>query len=99
MAAGNLFGIDLTPITSSNSSDVPVGEPRLERANRVQLRMEARNLEDLVPDDHRVRALWSAVCALDLSEFYDSIRARGDVTRPPCDRSTRADHGVAVRHE
>jgi hypothetical protein len=55
---GNLFGIDLTPVPSSNSSsDVPVGEPRLERANRVQLRMKARYLEDLVPDDHRVRAL------------------------------------------
>jgi len=59
MAAGNLFDLDLTPIRST--AEDPIGDPRIERADRLQLRLESRNLDQLVPDEHRVRALWDAV--------------------------------------
>ncbi len=78
MAAGNLYGVDLTPTSSSGSVDARTdGDPRIERADRLQLRLESRNLDDLVAHDHRVRALWDAVGGLDLSAFYERIRARG----------------------
>ena len=71
----NLFDLDLTPIPSK--AEAPTGDPRIERADRMQLRLESRNLDQLVPDEHRVRALWDAVCRLDLTAFYERIRARG----------------------
>lgn len=75
MAAGDLFDLDLTPIPSE--TEAPIGDPRIERADRMQLRLESRNLDQLVPDEHRVRVLWDAVCRLDLTAFYERIRARG----------------------
>ena len=49
-------------------------EPRLERADRTQLRLESQNLDELVSEDRRMRALWDAGCALDLS-LYRARRA------------------------
>jgi hypothetical protein len=77
MAAGKLFGsdLDLTPVPEAHT-ETPVGKPRLVHADRHQLRLESRNLDELVPPDHRVRALWQAVSSLDLSRFTAHIRAR-----------------------
>ena len=41
------------------------------------------DLESLVPDDHPVRGLWAMVEALDLSEFYAEIAARGSAPGAP----------------
>jgi hypothetical protein len=62
MAAGNLFGVDLGPVSSSSgcSSAKPQsvrGKPRLVRADRHQLRLESRSLDELIPHDHRARTL------------------------------------------
>jgi transposase len=81
MAAGNLFGVDLGPVSgSSNSSSekgatARGGKPRLVRANRHQVRLESRSLDQLIPLDHRARTLWLASEKLDLSAFYDEIDA------------------------
>ena len=45
------------------------------RANRHQLRLESRSLDELIPEDHRARTLWLASERLDLSSFYDEIEA------------------------
>lgn len=78
MAAGNLFGsdLDLTRCSQDSFDARPPGKPRLVHADRMQLRLESRNLDALVADDHRVRALWDAAQKLDLSAFHDKIRAR-----------------------
>ena len=81
MAAGNLFGVDLGPISGSKDSSSSAGKarhrgnPRLIRADRHQLRLEARSLDELITDDHRARVLWEASEQLDLSSFYGEIDA------------------------
>ena len=77
MADGHLFDADLGPLSDSPKSTQRRrgGKPRLVRANRRQLRMEARSLEELLPDDHRARVLWQATEKLDLSAFYEEIES------------------------
>jgi hypothetical protein len=76
MAAGNLFGADLGPFRDSSRRGRTVrGKPRLVRADRQQLRLETRSLDELIADDHRARTLWQASSALDLSAFYAEIEA------------------------
>ena len=52
------------------------GAPRLREPERSQLSMQVAALDDLVPEDHSVRAVWSFVEGLDLSALYDVIKAR-----------------------
>ena len=76
MAAGSLFGADFGPVSSSSSEESqPKGKPRLIRANRQQMRLESRSLDELIPADHRARTLWLASEKLDLSAFLDEIEA------------------------
>lgn len=81
MASGSLFGVDFGPISGSSDSSSEKskpkrdGKPRLIRANRHQLRLESRSLDELISDDHRARTLWLASERLDLSAFHDEIEA------------------------
>ena len=52
--------------------------PRLRRPERQQLIVQPRTLDDLVPEDHPVRAIWALVQRWDLTRFLPCIRARGD---------------------
>src|SRR3972149_6156029 len=54
------------------------GPPRLRRPDRAQWLMRPQCLEELVPPDHQVRMVWALVERLDLSGFYEAIRARGE---------------------
>ena len=56
----------------------PAGDPRLMRPDRHQMRFIPVNLDSLVDEDHRVRAVWSVVEKLDLARFEDEIAARGE---------------------
>jgi transposase len=56
---------------------------RINRADRRQPAFELVDLEALVPDDHRVRSIWSFVEALDLGVFYDRIKACGETPGRP----------------
>ena len=42
-------------------SDVPVVRARVKRAVRDQVQWRDASLEQLVPKDHRVRAVWAAI--------------------------------------
>src|SRR3954464_11571292 len=62
--------------------------PRLRRPDRQQLLVQPRTLDQLVPEDHSVRAIWALVQRWDLTLFLQGIRARGerpgrDATDPP----------------
>jgi transposase len=52
--------------------------PRLRRPDRQQLLVLPRTIDDLVPADHPVRALWALVQRWDLTLFLQGIRARGE---------------------
>jgi transposase len=49
------------------------GRPRLKRPNREQIAFRPSNLEEMVPEDHPVRLIWSFVEELDLSPLYAQI--------------------------
>src|SRR6267378_2981207 len=51
--------------------------------DRAQLRWEMVDLDSQLPDDHRARLVWVFVEGLDLSEFYDRIKARDAVAGRP----------------
>jgi transposase len=60
--------------------------PRVLRPNRAQLELRPTDLEGLLPEDHRARAVWDFVSGLDLSPWYDSIRSvEGEAGRPAID--------------
>ena len=64
----------------------PKAEPRLRTANRQQEVMMPFSVEELVPPDHKARAIWEFVGRLDLSRFTESLRARsGNAGRPAWD--------------
>jgi transposase len=51
--------------------------------DRTQLRWDLFDLDSQLPDDHRARLVWAFVEGLDLSEFYDRIKARDAVAGRP----------------
>src|ERR1700674_5444637 len=63
-----------------------MGDARVIRADRAQLRWDMIDLEALLPSDHRARIVWGFVESLDLSELYAAIRSReGEAGRPAAD--------------
>src|SRR6516225_4781692 len=63
-----------------------MGEARVVRPDRRQLRWDMVDLEGLLPADHCARLVWSFVESLDLSELYERIRSReGEAGRPAAD--------------
>lgn len=62
------------------------GKPRMWRANRQQVEFRLASLDELLPDDHRVRLIWAAVESFDLSGLYDQIEAvEGEPGHPAID--------------
>lgn len=60
--------------------------PRVLRPNRAQLELRPTDLESLLPEDHRARAVWDFVSELDLSPWYEAIRSvEGEAGRPAID--------------
>lgn len=62
------------------------GAARVLRPDRRQLGWDVVDLEGLLAEDHRARLVWSFVAGLELTPFYDLIKAReGEAGRPPPD--------------
>jgi len=51
--------------------------------DRAQLRWDMVDLDSQLPDDHRARLVWAYVEGLDVSDFYDRIKARDAVAGRP----------------
>ena len=59
---------------------------RVQRPERFQVRWRDASLDQLIPADHRVRAVWAYVESLDLRPLYAKIRAvEGGVGRDAVD--------------
>src|SRR5712691_9986022 len=64
----------------------PTSPPRLVTADRQQMELRPFDLESLLAGEHRARAIWAMVEALDLAPFYEAIVARGsEPGRPAID--------------
>jgi transposase len=60
------------------------GAPRLREPERNQVSMQVLALDDLIPEDHPVRMVWTFVEGLDLSALHDVIKAcEGQPGHPP----------------
>jgi len=77
---------DLAPAEASQREPGGAGRPRLQRPNRDQITLRPSDLESLLAPDHRARLVWAFVEGLDLSAFYERIKAvEGHAGRPPID--------------
>jgi transposase len=62
------------------------GKPRLVTADRSQLELRPYDLDGLIPQNHPARSIWAFVEKLDLSKFYEPIKAReNEPGRSPTD--------------
>jgi transposase len=53
-------------------------QPLIRYVNRRQLSWRAVDVERLIDEDHRARAIWTLVGRLDLSRFYESIESSAE---------------------
>ena len=73
---GALFEIDeFRPDQVPPPEVLPPGTPRLRSANRRQIEFRACAWNDLLPDDHQARIVWSFVEGLDVSPLLERIQS------------------------
>ena len=86
MAAEDEDLFEELPVVSAPPVSQEAGAVRFQEARRDQLELQVVDLDSLVSEDHRVRAVWAFVESLDLEPLYGQIRAREHVAgRPPID--------------
>jgi hypothetical protein len=73
--------------------------PRVLRPNRAQIELRPSDLESLLSEDHRARAIWEFVEGLDLSALYEGIRAVEGPRGTSGDRSSDLAGAVDLRDE
>jgi transposase len=87
MGNQGLFG-DLGGDRSGRQEKKGEGAPRVKRPDRRQSLLRAEVLDQVLPPEHRARAIVAAVDQLDMSAFYEGIAARGsEPGRPATDPS------------
>lgn len=70
----------------TSQPDGSVVRVRVKRAQRDQIQWRDAALDQMIPKDHRVRAVWAYVDSLDLTPLYGKIRAvEGGVGRDAVD--------------
>ena len=71
---------------STSQNDVSLPEVRVKRPQRDQIQWRDAALDQMIPKDHRVRAVWAYVDSLDLKPLYRKIQAvEGGVGRDAVD--------------
>jgi transposase len=71
---------------STSQNDVPVFVARVKRPQRNQIQWRDASLDQMIPKDHRVRAVWAYADSLDLTPLYRKIQAvEGGVGRDAVD--------------
>ena len=64
----------------------PKGQPKLRSVNRQQTTMAVVYVEELIPPDHKARAIWDVVGKMDLSGFCEPLQTTvGSAGRPAWD--------------
>jgi transposase len=69
---------DLTPADAADALALPPAAPRLRRADRAQVLLLPRALDEMIPADHLARSVWAVVERWDLSAFLAIVAARGE---------------------
>jgi transposase len=75
MASGEAAGLFAALPAQAAPERVGGGAPRLRQAERGQIEWRPFSLDQLVPEDHRVRLVWQFVTGLDLTLLLVAIKA------------------------
>jgi transposase len=74
------------PSPAQAAQSLSPGKPRLRIPHRDQVECRWASFDELLEADHPVRAVWAAVCSLDLTSWLSEIRAvKGHVGRDATD--------------
>ena len=74
MTQSELFPLP-EPMEASKRPPTLREQARVLKPNRRQVRLEPRDLDSILAEDHPARVIWDLVERLDLSDFYSSIKA------------------------
>lgn len=86
MGGTTLFGGDLGDAGEGKSAKKVDGEARVKRPDRRQSIFRPQTFDELIPSDHRARAIVKFVEEMDLTLFYEGIQSRGsEPGRPATD--------------
>jgi transposase len=86
MGGATLFGDDLGGSKQKGKAKKAEGEARVKRPDRRQSILRPQVIDELVPPDHRARAIVKFVEQMDLDAFYDAVKSRGsEPGRPATD--------------
>ena len=72
---------DVTDGADDDGEPVTPEAPRLRRPDRSQMLLEPVCLDERLPADHPARTVWKVVERLDLSQFYEPLKARVTANR------------------
>lgn len=73
---GALFEMPLSEdVVQASATVLPGGVPRLRKPNRLQRECLPYALDELLPKDHPVRAIWAYVEGLDFAPLTDKLRS------------------------
>lgn len=78
MGGTSLFGDDLGTPEGKGKAKKATGAPRVKRPDRRQAILRPQVLDELIPPDHRARAIVKFLEQMDLEAFYAPIKSRGD---------------------
>jgi transposase len=78
MGGTTLFGDDLGNPEGKKKAKKASGAPRVKRPDRRQSIMRPQVIDELIPPDHRARAIVKFLEEMDLDAFYAPIKSRGD---------------------
>jgi transposase len=75
----NVLFADSGPQPSAGKKPIDLSSPpRLRRADRSQVLLQPRSLDELLSPEHDARVVWQVVCSWNLSRFLARIAARGE---------------------
>jgi transposase len=78
--------VDLAEEPTIEKRPGPKGQPKLRSVDRRQTLLATIDVEELIPADHKARAIWELVGRMDLSGFTEPLRtAQGCAGRPAWD--------------
>ena len=78
--------VDLPEQPSQPEKTLPRGEVKLRSVDRQQTMMAMICVEELIPADHKARAIWELAGRMDLNRFTEPMRtAQGCAGRPAWD--------------
>jgi len=78
--------VDIPEQPTQQKRSEPKGQPKLRTVDRQQTTMVTICVEELIPADHKARAIWQFVGSMDLSRFSEAFRtSRGCAGRPAWD--------------